>query len=122
MAATIGGTYNFIGSTTWISTLDTQVHDSTTTLVITGISSDVAFPVDRIQLTITKYKGVTGTFGIVLGESSAYYYHNGIYYTALGGIVSITHVYSDHLVGYFNFINSNSTLNVTNGAFTVLKP
>jgi hypothetical protein len=125
LTATIG-TYNFTALTVVPSTLDTQIHDSTTTLIITAKTSDITAKGDEIVLHITKYKGVTGTFSVIRGEASAFYYHNGIYSTAFGdsgssGIISITHVTSNSIVGYFVFTTSDG-LYVQNGVFTVGKP
>ena len=125
LTATIG-TYNFTALTVAPSTLDTQIHDSTTTLIITAKTSDITAKYDKIVLYITKYKGVTGTFSIIRGEAKAYYFHNGIYSTAFGdsgssGIVSITHITNNSVVGYFVFTTSDG-LYVQNGVFTVGKP
>ena len=120
MTANIG-TYNFIASSTVPSTLDTAVYDSTTTLIITGYSSDPVYPYDKIVLSITKYKGVTNTFSIVQEQASATYYHSTTVSSAAGGVVSITKVTANSVIGYFSF-NTNDNIAVTNGAFNVGKP
>ena len=125
MVATIG-TYTFNAATVVPSTLDTQAHDTTTTLYITAHSSDLVYPKDKIILTITKYKGLTGTFSIVQGLASATYTHEGISETAAfgiistGGQVSITQITSNSIIGYFNFNTPNVT--VSNGSFNIGKP
>ena len=120
MSATIGN-YNFVAASTVPSTLDTQVHDSTTELIITGYTSDPAYPHDKIVLSITKYKGVTGTYSIVQGQANATWYHSTTVSKALGGVVSITRVESNCLVGYFSF-NTDDNQSITNGAFNVGLP
>ena len=119
MTATIG-TYIFNAATVQPSTIDTQTYDSTTMLIITGDCSDIAYPWDKIVLGIKKYKGVTGTFSIVEGQASAYYLHSGVADTALGGVVSVTQITSNSIIGYFSF--NTSGLSVSNGAFNVGKP
>ena len=125
MTANIGS-YDFIASSVVPSTLDTQMHDSTTTLFITGYSSDPLYPKDKIVLSITKYKAVTGTWSIAQGQASATYYHNGLAYAALGGstlqggIVSISNVTSTSLIGYFSF--NTDSLSITHGSFNVGLP
>jgi hypothetical protein len=125
LLATIG-TYNFTASTVAPSTLDTQVHDTTTTLIITAHCSDINAIHDKIVLYITKYKGITGTFSFVRKEAKAYYYHNGIYSNAFGdatssGFISVTHVTSNSIIGYFVFTTTDG-LFVQNGTFNVGKP
>ena len=123
MTANIGS-YDFIASSVVPSTLDTQMHDSTTTLIITGYSSDPLYPKDKIVLSITKYKAVTGTWSIVQGQATATYYHTisattNVNY-ALGGIVSISNVTSTSLIGYFSF--NTDSLAITHGSFNVGLP
>lgn len=124
------GSYNFTAASVVPATIDTQVNDTTITLKIIGNSADRTSPRDQIILQITNYQGITGTFSIVKGEANAYYYHNGvtpggvygqIFDTALGGIVAITHVNSNSIVGYFSF-NATNGINISNGTFTVGKP
>jgi hypothetical protein len=124
MTATIGS-YRFVASSVVPSTLDTQVNDTTTMLIITGKTADRTTPLDKIILRVTKYNGNTAVFSIVQGQASAYYYHQGttgqVYDTATGGVVSITHINQDNIVGYFSF-TTNTGLSVANGSFTVGKP
>jgi hypothetical protein len=115
------GSYNFIAATTVPSTLDTQVHDSTTTLIITGYSSDPVYPYDKMVISITKYKPLAATYSIVQGQATATYYHNTSVSYALGGIVSVSRITSNTIVGYFSF-NTQDNIAVTNGSFTVGKP
>jgi len=119
MTANIGN-YDFIASSTVPSILDTQIHDSTTTLIITGYSSDPNYPHDKMVISVTKYKAVTGTWSIVQGQATGTYYHNGYVYPALGGVVSISNVTSNSLIGYFSF--NTDSLSVSNGAFNVGQP
>jgi hypothetical protein len=120
MSATIGS-YDFVAATTFPGIYSSQVDDTATTLVITGTSSDINYPKDKIQLTVTKFTGVTGTFSIVQGLASAYYLHSGVYFVATGGIVSITQITSNQISGYFSFADTTA-LSVTNGIFTVGRP
>jgi hypothetical protein len=119
LTATIG-TYTFNAATVQPSTLDTQSHDTTTTLYITATSSDIVYPWDKIILTITKYKGETGTFSIVEGQAGAEYLHSGVDNPAIGGVVSVTQITSNSIIGYFSF--NTGTLSVSNGSFNVGKP
>jgi hypothetical protein len=115
------GTFKFISSAVQPSTIDTQITDTSTTLIITGYSSDRVNPYDKIILYIANYKGVTGTFSIVQGQAGAIYNH-GIYTgLALGGVVSVTNVTSTLVTGYFTF-NTDDGVAVTNGKFTVNTP
>ena len=125
MTASIG-TYNFTASTVVPSTLDTQKQekgliDTVENLYITGHTSDLVFVWDKIVLNITHYDGLTGTFSIVQGQANATYYHNGVTSKAIGGIVSITHITSNTIIGYFSFTTSDG-ISVTNGTFTVGLP
>jgi hypothetical protein len=120
MTASVG-TYDFTAETVVPSTLDTQIHDSITGLIITGNTSDQTAHKDKIVLFITKYKGVTGTFSIVQQQAGAYYLHSGIKSIALGGVVAITHVTSNSIIGYFSF-TTNDDINVQNGNFVVGLP
>lgn len=120
MTANIGS-YTFVAATVVTSILDTQIHDSTTTLDITGNTSDVAHPYDKMQVSITKYKGAKGVYSIVESHASAFYLHSGIKSVALGGVVAITSITSNTITGYFSF-NTTDTVNVVNGAFTANKP
>jgi len=119
MTATIGS-YNFVASSVVPSTLNAQVHDTITTLIITGYSSDPNNINDKIVITVTSYKAVPGTWSIDQGQASGTYYHNGEAYPALGGVVSISNVTSTNMVGYFSF--NASTYSVTNGSFNVGLP
>ena len=125
MTASIGK-YNFIASSVVPSTVNTQVNDSITTLIITGYSSDVTYPNDKIVITVTSYKSAPGTWSIEQGQASGTYYHNGAVYAAAGGIaatggvVSISNVTSSNIVGYFSF--NTGGVAVTNGSFNVGLP
>ncbi len=118
------GTYKFIASAVRPATIDTQVYDTSTTLVITGYTSDRVNPYDKIVLAIANYKGykgVTGTYSIAAGQASAIYQH-GIYTgIATGGIVAITSVGNGVINGYFNF-QTNDGFNIANGKYTVGTP
>ncbi len=120
MTANIGS-YNFTALTVEPSTIDTQAHDSITTLVITGNTADMTSPHDKIELKISKYKIRTGTFSIVENQAFAFYVHSGVYSYALGGIVAITQVTPTSLIGYFSFTTQDGLV-VANGAFNVLRP
>ena len=125
MTATIG-LYNFTALTVVPSTLDTQAqvnstHDSFDVLYITGHADDLAAPKDKIVLSISRYRGLTGTFSIVQGLANATYYHGPTVSPAIGGIVSVTKVTSNSIIGYFSFSTSDG-INVTNGTFNVGKP
>ncbi len=115
------GTYDFTAVTVVPSTVDTQIHDTITGLTITGFSADQTAKNDKIILRINSYKGKTGTFSIVQSQASAQYLHSGIISTALGGIVSITHVNSNSLTGYFSFTTQDG-IAVQNGTFNVGLP
>lgn len=115
------GTYNFTAETTVPSTLDTQIHDTTTLLYITGNTSDPLTPRDKIVLGITKYRGITGTYSIVMSEASALYYHSGVVSAASGGVVAITRITANSIIGYFSFTTYDG-LSVTNGDFNVGLP
>lgn len=121
MTATIGGNYKFVGAYCVPSTLDTQVHDTSTTLIITGYSSDKVYPYDKIVLTVSDYNGKPGTFSIVQGQASAGYSHSIVQSYALGGVISITKVTSTSIIGYFSF-NTNDGVAITDGAFNVNIP
>ena len=120
MTAAIGS-YNFTAASVTPSTLDTQAHDTATALYITGKTSDVTTPYDKIVLCITDYKGLTGTYSIVQGHATATYYHSGLVSSALGGIVSVTRITSNSIIGYFSF-STQDGINVTNGTFNVGMP
>jgi hypothetical protein len=113
--------FKFIASAVTPATIDTQLMDTSTTLVITGYSSDRVAPYDKIILSIANFKGATGTFSVVQGEAGALYYHSGVQDTALGGIVSITEVTSTVISGYFSF-NTKGGVALTNGKYTVGLP
>jgi hypothetical protein len=115
------GTYNFTSATVVPSTLDTQSHDSTIAFIITGNTIDQSTPHDKIMLSVNKYKMQTGVFSIVQGQASAWYIHSGVTDAAAGGIVAITHITSNSVIGYFSF-NTYSGISVLNGAFSVGLP
>lgn len=120
MTASIG-TYNFTAATVQPSTQDTQSHDSVTAFIITGMSSDVTVPLDKIILSINKYKGLTGVYSIVQGQASAYYVHSKVVSQAAGGVVAITKISGTSVTGYFSF-NTYDGISVLNGAFNVGLP
>ncbi len=121
LTATLNGTTNFTAAVVVPSTIDTQVNDTSTALVITGNSSDQFNFTDKIAIEITRYKGADGVFSIVEGQAGAAFIHNGIPDYALGGVVAITGISSNSITGYFSFLTA-SGINVTNGTFTVGKP
>ncbi len=112
------GNYKFISSAVTPATIDTQRYDTSTTLVITGYSSDRVSPYDKIILTIADYNGVTGTFSIVQGQAGALYHHGTALGVAVSGIVAIKNVNSELISGYFSF-NTDDGEKITNGTFTV---
>lgn len=115
------GTYKFVSSAVTPATIDTQVTDTSTTLIITGYSSDRVAPYDKIILTISNFKSAAGTFSIVQGEASALYIHGGTTSVAVGGIVSVTTVSNTQVTGYFSF-KTNDDLSIANGKYTVGNP
>lgn len=120
MTATIGE-YKFISSAVKPSTIDTQIMDTSTTLVITGYTSDRVNPYDKMVLSIANFKSVTGTFSIVQGQADAVYYHGILTGRATGGIVAVTEVTTTTASGYFNFTTDDG-LKITNGKYTVGLP
>ncbi len=125
MTASIG-TYNFTASTVVPSTLDTQSQqvgniDSVENLYITGHTTDLVYTKDYIRLQLTRFDGLTGTFSIVQGQAGAVYFHNGVMSTAIGGIVAVTRITSNSIIGYFSFTTGDG-ISVTNGTFTVGLP
>lgn len=121
MTAQMGGNYTFTAKTVVPSLLDTQTHDSTTTLIITGNSSDLYYYNDQLILTITKWKKQTGVFSIIQGQASANFFHDRILDPTLGGIVAVTKITPNAIIGYFSF-NTLSGMAVTNGEFNVGLP
>jgi hypothetical protein len=115
------GKFKFVASTVVPATIDTQVVDTSTTLVITGNSSDRIAPYDRIILSISNFKQKTGVFSIVQGFAGAVYFHGTAKGIATGGVVSVTEVTSTTVSGYFSF-NTDDGIAVTNGKFTVAQP
>jgi len=115
------GTYKFVSSAVTPATIDTQIVDTSTTLVITGYGSDRVAPYDKIILYIANFKQVTGVYSIVQGQAGAVYYHGVATGKALGGVVSVTDVSSTVVTGYFSF-NTDDGVAVTNGKFTVGQP
>ena len=125
MTASIG-TYDFTAATVVPSTLDTQRQqvgtvDSVENLFITGHTTDLVYIYDKIVLNLTHFNGLTGTFSIVQGQANAYYFHNGVTSTAIGGIVAVTRITSNSIIGYFSFTTGDG-ISVTNGTFTVGLP
>ncbi len=115
------GTYNFTANTVVPALLDSQLYDTSYTLIITGNSAEYVNPYDKIVLTISKYRLITGINSIVQGQATANYIHDGISYPASGGIVAVTKITDNSIIGYFSFTTA-SGLNVTNGAYCVGKP
>lgn len=115
------GSYKFIASAVTPATIDTQVTDTSTTLVITGYTSDRINPYDKIVLYINNYKGATKTFSIVQGQANAVYYHGVLTGLATGGVVAVTTVSTTVLSGYFSFTTSDG-LSITNGKYVVNLP
>jgi hypothetical protein len=120
MTATIG-TYNFSAKTIVPSLVDTQGYDSVSALYITGNTSDLVYVNDKIVLGVSRFHGVTGTFSIVQGQASAAFIHNGLNDIAVGGIVAITKITDNSLIGYFSFQTGSGVL-VSNGSFSVGNP
>ena len=125
MTASIG-TYNFTASTVVPSTIDTQwqeplIKDSLKDLIITGNSADLVFTHDKIVLGLSHYKGRTGNYSIVRSEAGAIYFHNGVASYATSGIVAVTRITSNSIIGYFNF-GTFDGISVTNGTFNVARP
>jgi hypothetical protein len=120
MTATIGK-YQFVASQVTSALLDTQRNDTTKTLIITGLANDRANPQDKIILAVTAYRGKAGTFSIVKGEASAIYNHGIQTGVAYSGIVSITQINANSIIGYFSF-NTNDSLAITSGSYNVGKP
>jgi len=120
LTATIG-TYNFTSTTVVPSTIDTQAHDSVQALIITGNTSDLVYVNDKIILEVTKFKNKTATYSIVQGQAGAAYVHSGINDVAVGGIVAITKITDNSLIGYFSFQTASGVL-VSNGTFSVGNP
>ncbi len=125
MSATIG-TYNFTAATVVPSTLDTQYMelghvDTVENLYITGHTTDLVYTRDYIRLRVSHYDGLTGTFPIAPGAGGAVYYHNGVTSNSNGGIVVITRITSNSIIGYFSFTTFDG-ISVTNGVFTVGLP
>jgi hypothetical protein len=115
------GTFKFVASSVTPATIDTQVVDTSTTLVITGNSSDRIAPYDKIVISVANFKQKTGVFSIVQGQAGAVYYHGGVTGKATGGVVSITEVTTTTVTGYFSF-NTDDGVAVTNGNYTVGQP
>ncbi len=120
MTANIGS-YNFTAASIVPSTLDSQVNDTSTTLIITGNSNDQAYPRDKMVLVINNYRGVTGLFSMAQGYAHAYYLHSGVRSDAAGGIVSITKITPNSIIGYFSFTTVDDQA-ITDGNFNVGKP
>ena len=120
------GTYDFTAATVVPSILDTQVHDTSTTLIITAYTSDNTSIHDKIVLTIFNYKDAVKLYSVVRQECSAYYLHGGVMSVAASGlgsagVISVTHVTSNSLIGYFTFTTTDGIV-VSNGTFNVGKP
>jgi len=120
MTATCGQ-YTFVASNVTTAILDTQIHDSITTLIITGNTSDRAHPYDKIQLSVTKFKNTTGVFSIVQEKANASFTHSGKVSYALGGVVTITSYTPQTIIGYFSF-DTQDTLHIADGKFIANRP
>jgi len=116
------GAYPFTAETVVPSIVDTQTHDTTTALVITGsFSGTIAFA-DKIMLVVTKYKKAQGVFSIVQGQAKAAYINSaGVYDYATGGVVAITNISSNSIIGYFSFTTLSGAV-ISNGEFSVSMP
>lgn len=95
-----------------------QLNDTGTTLIIRGYEVSTK---DTIILSVTKYKGIPGTFSIAQGQANASFRHNGMRYDATGGIVAIKDAGGNVINGYFNF-STPSGLTVANATFICGKP
>lgn len=111
------GTYTFNASYVEPATVKPQLNDSATSLIIRGIDKVSG---DEIDISVTKYKGMQGTFSIANGDAAATYYHSGIAYIASSGVVAIKEVSGNAITGYFSFATAISS--ASNGAYTVGKP
>lgn len=120
MTATIG-TYNFTALSVVPSTVNAQVNDTATRLIITGNSSDAYKPFDKIIISIRKYTKTSNTYSIVSGQATGLYIHGGVMDTALGGVVSISRISANSIIGYFSF-TTKSGLSVAQGNFNVGQP
>jgi len=120
MTATVDK-YTFVASYVTTAIRDTQTQDSASTLIMTGYSSDKAHPFDKIELTVNRFRNTSQVFSIVQSQASAAYYHNGKYGKAIAGVVTITNYSPETITGYFSF-DTNDTVHVRNGTFTVNKP
>ena len=119
------GPYIFNTSTVYPSTLSQKTNDTTITLFITGEQLSTK---EKIILTINNYKAKEGIYSIAAGEAEAKYLH----YTgtstivsntsiAIGGVVVITKIVNDNIVGYFSFQTADG-LDLTNGTYTCPAP
>ena len=120
MTASIG-TYTFVASATTPAVVDTQVMDTAHTLIITGLSSDRAYPHDQMVISIDHYRGVPGVYSMVQGQAGAYYLHNGLLAPASGGVIGIQTVSSTVITGYFSF-NTVTGDAIKEGKFSVGTP
>ena len=121
MVAYIGAD-TFTAVTIAPSVVTSQANDTTNTLIINGNTNLLqAQPGDQIILSITKYKNATGTFSMVQNQASGIYIHNGITSVGTGGIISITNITSNSIIGYFSFTTADG-LSVANGTFNIGKP
>lgn len=118
MTATIGS-YTFNAEYIQPALLKSQINDTGTTLIITGYDRATH---DTMIVSVTKYKGLPGTFSIVQGQANASYRHNGVRYDATGGIVAIKEVGSNTLTGYYNFSTPVSTVSISSGTYVCGKP
>lgn len=118
MTATLSTTSTFTADYIEPALIKSQIADTGTYLIVRGYQLDTK---DTILLSVTKYRGLPGTFSIVKGEANAAYYHNGVHYYATGGIVAIKDASSNVINGYFNFTTAGGP-SISSGDFVCGKP
>lgn len=116
MTANIG-TYTFSAEHVYPATLSSQIVDTGTTLIITG---QLPTTHEQIVLTITNFKQKQGVYSIVGGQASAEYIH-AVTSVAAGGVVAISKITSNTIIGYFSF-NTYDGYNILNGNYCVGLP
>jgi len=123
LTATVNDTSAFTAEIVVPSTVDTQTNDTTTALVISANSSYQYAFTDQIILQINRYKGAAGVFSIIntKNQAGAAFVHNGVVDYAASGVVAITQITSDRIIGYFSFTTLGG-VPVTNGTYSVNKP
>jgi len=100
------------------STTKGQVTDTATKLDISGYLPSTG---EKMILSILKYKGQTGIFSVVKNEAQAQYIHNGFTSNAIGGVITITSITSNSIIGSFTY-DTQDSLKMTSGAFNVSIP